>query len=79
MFGLISRFLSGDDASEYIGFTDIVFINKDPKIAKTDKDKYFISITAETDIGEDCLKTDSFYRYIVLNYLNDIRMGFNAY
>lgn len=71
--------LSEDDASEYIDFTDIIFKNKDPKISKTGKDKFFISITAETDSGEYCLKTDSFYRYIVSNYLNDIRMGFNAY
>ncbi len=71
--------LSDEDASKYIDFTDYIFKKDDPEIHKKGKDKYFISITAKTDTGEDCLKIDSFYRYIVSRYLNDIRMGFNAY
>lgn len=71
--------LSDQDASQYIDFTDYIFKKNDPEIHKRGKEKYFISIIAKTDSGEDCLEIDSFYRYIVSRYLNDIRMGFNTY
>ncbi|WP_156179535.1 hypothetical protein [Bizionia psychrotolerans] len=71
--------LSDADSSKYIDFTDVIFKKDDPELYKKGKDKYFISITAKTDTDENCLKIDSFYRYIISRYLNDIRMGFNAY
>lgn len=73
------RVLSGKGSSKYIDFTDVIFKKDDPEVYKKGKDKYFISFVAQTDSGEDCLKVDSFYRYIVSRYLNDMRMGFNAY
>ena len=71
--------LSEDETSKYIDFTDFVFKKEDPELVKDGKTKYFIAITVVTDENEDCLKIDSFYRYIISNYLNEIRMGFKAY
>jgi hypothetical protein len=71
--------LGEEETSKYIDFTDIIFKNENPELMKDGKTKYFIAITATTDDYEDCLKINSFYRYIITDYLNDIRMGFNAY
>ncbi|WP_339634659.1 hypothetical protein [Bizionia echini] len=73
------KVLNGKDSSKYIDFTDVIFNKEDPEIYNKGKDKYFISFVAQTDLCEDCLKVDSFYRYITLKYLNDIRIGFNTY
>ncbi|WP_188461647.1 hypothetical protein [Bizionia arctica] len=67
------------DTSKYIDFTDYIFKNDDPELVKSGKTKYFIAITVTTDEHKDCLKMDSFYRYVISDYLNDIRMGFKAY
>lgn len=71
--------LGEEETSKYVDFTDYIFKNDDPELVKNGKTKYFIAITATTDENEDCLKVDSFYRYIISKYLNDIRMDFNAY
>ena len=73
------RVLSKQETNQYLDFTDIIFEKKDPELVKKGKKKEFIYMVVNDENGEDALSTDSFYRYIVAKYLDDIRMGFNTY
>ncbi|WP_299332805.1 hypothetical protein [uncultured Psychroserpens sp.] len=71
--------LSEEDSSSYLDLTDFIFKKKDPKLVKNGELKRFISITITDINGVDALETKSFYRNIVIKYLDDLRMGFKAY
>lgn len=73
------RVLSKEETSQYLDFTDYIFEKEDPELLKKGKKKQFIYIVVNDENGKDALSTNSFYRYIVAKYLDDIRMGFNAY
>ena len=44
-----------------------------------EKQNNFINIVVTEINGEDVLANNSFYRNIVINYLDDLRTSFNAY
>lgn len=71
--------LSEEDSSTYVDLTDFIFKNKDPELVKNGKLKRFISITITDANGIDALEAQSFYRNIVIKYLDDLRTGFKAY
>lgn len=73
------RVLGKEESSQYLDFTDYIFEREDPELMKKGKKKEFIYIVVQDENGEDALSTNSFYRYIVAKYLDDIRMRFKAY
>ncbi|WP_299883619.1 hypothetical protein [uncultured Lacinutrix sp.] len=73
------QLLTEKDLSTTIDFTDVIFKRKNPEIIKKGKTKRFVFFVVTDQEGKDCLKTESFYRYIVTNYLEDIRQGFFSY
>ena len=73
------RVLSKEDANQYLDFTDYIFEKEDPELVKKGKKKQFIYMVVNDENGEDALSTNSFYRYIVSRYLDDMRMRFKAY
>ncbi|WP_452230563.1 MULTISPECIES: hypothetical protein [unclassified Lacinutrix] len=75
----VIRVLSKEESNQYLDFTDYIFEKEDPELVKKGKKKQFIYIVANDENGEDALSTNSFYRYIVAKYLDDIRMRFKAY
>ncbi|MDO6595850.1 hypothetical protein Q4512_02925 [Oceanihabitans sp. 2_MG-2023] len=73
------RILSKEETSTYLDFTDYIFKNDDPELVKNGKKKQFIYMVVKDENNQDALSTDSFYRYIVAKYLDEIRMDFKAY
>lgn len=73
------RVLSKEEVNKYVDFTDFLLKKEDPELVKNGKSKQFVYMIATDENGEDALSTNSFYRYIVANYLDNLRMGFSAY
>jgi len=73
------RVLSKQETNQYLDFTDYIFEKEDPELVKKGEKKQFIYIVVNDENGEDALSTNSFYRYIVSKYLDDMRMRFKAY
>jgi len=71
--------LSEEDSSTYVDLSDLIFNKDNPEFVKNGKTKRFISITITDINGVDALSNNSFYRNIVVDYLDGLRTGFKAY
>ena len=71
--------LTEQESSTFIDLTELVFNKNDPELVKNGRVKQFINITVTDENGEDALATNSFYRNIVIKYLDDLRTSFKAY
>lgn len=71
--------ISEEDSSTHMDFLDFIFKKDDLELIKIGKTKRFISISITDGEGVDVLSNNSFYRNIVIKYLEDLRTGFKAY
>lgn len=71
--------LSDEESSTYVDFTELIFNKDNPELVRNGKVKRFISIVVTDTNGEDALASNSFYRNVVVNYLDDLRTSFKAY
>ena len=71
--------LSEEESSTYIDLTELIFNKKDPELVKNGNVKRFINIVVTDVNGEDALASNSFYRNVVIKYLDDLRTSFKAY
>jgi len=60
----------------YIDLTDILRIPAKPGLVKSGHEKSYVAIMVKTPNGEDCLKNDSLYQNIVINYLKDLKQEY---
>ena len=71
--------LGKNESDKHLDFTDVFLDVEDPEIVKSGKEKHFIYIVVKDEHEQDALSTDSFYRYIVAKYLDELRIAFNSY
>lgn len=60
----------------YIDLTDVFIKSPKPGLVKTGDEKSYVAITVKTPNGEDCLKNNSLYQNIVINYLKELKQEY---
>ena len=69
--------LDKTETEKMISFEDYIFKNSEKEILKEGNQKSYISISVMDRVGNDCLKNNSIYQNLVVNYLKELKLEYS--
>lgn len=57
---------------------DLLFKRQQPEILKNGEQKNYVAISVRDKIGNDCLKNNSIFQNLVLNYLKELKLEYST-
>lgn len=66
------------ETEKIITFEDFIFRKPDKVIMKNGDQKMYVAISVTDKIGNDCLKNNSIYQNLVLNYLKELKLEYST-
>ena len=69
--------LDKTETEKLISFEDYIFKNSEKEILKEGNQKSYISISVMDRVGNDCLKNNSIYQNLVVNYLKELKLEYS--
>lgn len=65
------------ETEKVITFQDFIFKNPDRAIIKSGDQQAYVAISVTDKIGNDCLKNNSIYQNLILNYLKELKLEYS--
>lgn len=66
------------ETEKVITLEDYIFNNPDKDFLKNGDQKMYVAISVIDKIGNDCLKNNSIYQNLVLNYLKELKLEYST-